>query len=316
MWDFPLFPEQASSLASQVDDLFLFELAVAAFMTMLICLLIVSFAVIYRRRSRANRSSPPVSSRLMEVIWIGVPLLLGLVMFAWGARLFFKIYQPPGDALEIAVVGKQWMWHLQHPEGRAEINELHMPVGRPIKLTMISHDVIHSFYVPAFRVKQDVLPGRYTTMWFEPSKVGRYHLFCAEYCGTNHSTMRGSVTVMEPADFQSWLSLGGVGPSMAEEGERLFVQHHCAGCHRGSQTVHAPRLEGVFGRPVPILEGREVRFVTADATYIRDSILLPKAQIVAGYEPVMPSYKDLISEQDLLKIIAYIKSIGPEGRSP
>jgi cytochrome c oxidase subunit 2 len=316
MSDFPLFPEQASSLASQVDDLYLFELGIALFMTALICVLIVSFAVVYRRRSRANRSSPPVSSRLIEVIWIVVPLLLGLVMFAWGARLFFKQYQPPGDALDVAVVGKQWMWHVQHPEGRSEINELHMPLGRPIKLTMISHDVIHSFFVPAFRVKQDVLPGRYTTMWFEPSKLGRYHLFCAEYCGTNHSTMRGSVTVMEPADFQSWLSQGGVGPSMAEEGERLFVQHHCAGCHRGSQTVHAPRLEGVFGRPVPILEGREVRFVTADATYIRDSILLPKNQIVAGYEPVMPSYKDSISEQDLLKIIAYIKSIGPEGSAP
>jgi cytochrome c oxidase subunit 2 len=296
MSDFPLFPEQASSLASQVDDLYLFELGIAVFMTVLICLLIVSFAVVYRRRSRADRSSPPVASRLMEVIWIVVPLLLGLVMFAWGARLFFKQYQPP--------------------EGRSEINELHMPLGKPIKLTMISHDVIHSFYVPAFRVKQDVLPGRYTSMWFEPSKLGRYHLFCAEYCGTNHSTMRGSVTVMEPADFQSWLSQGGMGPSMAEEGERLFVQHHCAGCHRGSQTVHAPRLEGVFGRPVPILDGREARFVTADATYIRDSILLPKSQVVAGYEPVMPSYKDQISEQDLLKIIAYIKSIGPEGSAP
>jgi cytochrome c oxidase subunit II len=316
MWDFPLLPEQASSLARQVDELYLFELGIAGFFTALICLLIVGFAVVYRRRSQANRSNPPVASRLMEVIWIVVPLFLGLVMFAWGARLFFKQYQPPGDALDIAVVGKQWMWHLQHPEGRSEINELHIPVGRPIKLTLISHDVIHSFYVPAFRVKQDVLPGRYTSLWFEPSKVGRYHLFCAEYCGTNHSTMRGSVTVMEPADFQSWLSLGGVGPSMAEEGERLFVQHHCAGCHRGSQTVHAPKLEGVFGRPVPIQEGREARFVTADAAYIRDSILLPKAQVVAGYEPVMPSYKDLISEQDLLKIIAYIKSLGPEGRSP
>jgi cytochrome c oxidase subunit II len=316
MWDFPLLPEQASSLARQVDELYLFELGIAGFFTALICLMIVSFAVVYRRRSQVNRSNPPVANRLMEVIWIVVPLLLGLVMFAWGARLFFKEYQPPGDALDIAVVGKQWMWHLQHPEGRSEINELHVPVGRPIKLTLISHDVIHSFYVPAFRVKQDVLPGRYTTMWFEPSKVGRYHLFCAEYCGTNHSTMRGSVTVMEPADFQSWLSTGGVGPSMAEEGERLFVQHHCAGCHRGSQTVHAPKLEGVFGRPVPIQEGREARFVTADAAYIRDSILLPKAQVVAGYEPVMPSYKDLISEQDLMKIIAYIKSIGPEGRSP
>jgi cytochrome c oxidase subunit 2 len=316
MWDFPLFPEQASSLASQLDELYFFELAVAGFFTGLICLIIVSLAVVYRQRSRADRSNPPVTGGLMEVIWIVVPLLLGMVMFGWGMRLFFRQYQPPGDALDIAVVGKQWMWELQHPEGRSEINELHIPLGRPIKLTMISHDVIHSFYVPAFRVKQDVLPGRYTTMWFEPSKIGRYHLFCAEYCGTNHSTMRGSVTVMEPADFQSWLSLGGVGPSMAEEGERLFVQHHCAGCHRGSQTVHAPRLEGVFGRPVPILEGKEVRFVAADAAYIRDSILMPKAQIVAGYEPVMPSYKDQISEPDLLKIIAYIKSIGPEGTAP
>ena len=316
MWDFPLFPNQASSLARQVDEVFLFELAIAGFFTALICLLIVSFAVVYRRKARANRSRPPVASPIMEVIWIAVPSLLGLVMFIAGARLFFQLYQPPGDALEIAVVGKQWMWHLQHPEGRSEINELHVPLGRAVKLTLISHDVIHSFFVPAFRVKQDVLPGRYTSMWFEPTQLGRFHLFCAEYCGTNHSTMRGSVTVMEPSDFQSWLSSGGAGPSMAEEGERLFVQHHCAGCHRGSQTVHAPRLEGVFGRPVPIQVGRDVQFVTADAAYIRDSIFLPKAQVVAGYEPVMPSYKDQISEQDLLKIIAYIKSIGPEGSSP
>jgi cytochrome c oxidase subunit II len=316
MFDFPLFPDQASTMAREVDELYLFELGVAGFFTVLIFLLIVGFAVHYRRRSRADRSNPPTASKVMEVTWIVLPLVLGLVMFAWGARLFFKEYESPGDALDIAVVGKQWMWHLQHPEGRSEINELHLPVGKAVKLTMISHDVIHSFYVPAFRVKQDVLPGRYTTLWFEPARVGRYHLFCAEYCGTNHSAMRGSVTVMEPVDFQRWLSEGGVGPSMAEEGERLFVQHHCAGCHRGSQTVHAPRLEGVFGRPVPIQEGREVHFVKADASYIRDSILRPKAQIVAGYEPVMPSFQDQINEQDLLKIIAYIKSIGAEGSAP
>jgi cytochrome c oxidase subunit II len=314
MWNFPLFPEQASSLAGQVDALYLFELAIAGFFTVLIFLLIVSFAIRYRRRMRVNRSNPPTGSKLLEAVWIGVPLSLMLVMCGVGVVLFFKEYDPPGDALDIAVVGKQWMWHLQHPEWRSEINELHLPVGRAVKLTMISHDVIHSFYVPAFRVKQDVLPGRYTTMWFEPSKVGRYHLFCAEYCGTNHSTMRGSVTVMEPVDFERWLSEGGAGPSMAEEGERLFVQHHCAGCHRGSQTVHAPKLEGVFGRPVPIQEGREVRFVTADGAYIRDSILRPKAQVVAGYEPLMPSFQDQIAEQDLLKIIAYIKSIGAEGQ--
>jgi cytochrome c oxidase subunit 2 len=227
--------------------------------------------------------------------------------------LFFRVYEPPGDALEVSVVAKQWMWHLQHSEGRSEINELHIPLGRPVKLTMTSQDVIHSFFVPAFRVKQDVLPGRYTTLWFEPMLAGRYHLYCAEYCGTHHSSMGGWVSVLEPADFERWLSGGAVGASMATEGERLFVQHHCAGCHSGSQIVHAPRLEGVFGRPVPIQDGRDVRFVTADHTYIRDSILRPKAQVVAGYEPLMPSYQDQISEQDLLKIIAYIKSIGAEG---
>jgi cytochrome c oxidase subunit 2 len=313
MWNFPLFPDQASTMAGRVDTLYFFELAVAAFFTGLICVLIVSFAARYRQRRDVDRTNPPTGGKLMEVLWIGVPLVLGLVMFVWGANLFFQIYDAPGDALEVAVVGKQWMWYLQHPEGRSEINELHVPLGQPIKLNMTSQDVIHSFYVPAFRVKQDVLPGRYTSLWFEPTRLGRYHLYCAEYCGTNHSTMGGWVTVMEPVDFERWLTEGGVGPSMAEAGERLFVQHHCAGCHRGSQTVRAPKLEGVFGKPVPIQDGKDVRFETADTAYIRDSILRPKSKIVAGYEPLMPSYQDQISEPDLLRIIAYIKSIGAEG---
>ena len=296
-----------------MDALYVFELCFAAFFTILICILVVTFAARYRQHANVDRSNPPVANKRMEIVWVVVPLILCMVMFGWSTIIFFRIYEPPGNAIEIAVVAKQWMWKTQHSEGRSEINELHVPLGRPVKLNMISQDVIHSFYVPAFRVKQDVLPGRYTSLWFEPVRVGRYHLYCAEYCGTNHSTMGGWVTVMEPADFQSWLSQGGAGPSMAEEGERLFVQHHCAGCHRGSQTVSAPRLEGVYGRPVPIQEGRDVRFVTADSTYIRDSILRPKAQVVAGYEPVMPSFQDQISESDLLKIIAYIKSIGVEG---
>lgn len=315
MWNFPLFPDQASTMARHVDALYFFELGVAGFFTALICVLILTFAARYRQKAVVDRSNPPTGSKLMEVIWIGVPLALGMIMFVWGANVYFRIFDPPGDAIEVAVVGKQWMWYLQHAEGRSEINELHIPLGRPVRLTMTSQDVIHSFYVPAFRVKQDVLPGRYTSLWFEPTRVGRYHLYCAEYCGTNHSTMGGWVTVMEPVDYQRWLTEGGVGPSMAEEGARLFVQHHCAGCHRGSQTVKAPQLEGVFGKPVPIQNGKEVSFVTADTAYIRDSILMPKAQVVAGYEPLMPSYKDQISEPDLLKIIAYIKSIGAEGGS-
>ena len=200
-------------------------------------------------------------------------------MFIWGAILFFRMYDPPGDALEVYVVGKQWMWQLQHAEGRSEINELHVPLGRPIKLTMTSQDVIHSFYVPAFRVKQDVLPGRYTSLWFEPTQVGRYHLFCAEYCGTNHST-HGGLGRRSWSRSSSSVALAGGDRARRwpSEGERLFVQHHCAGCHRGSQIVKAPRLEGVFGRPVPIQEGNEVRFITADDRYIRDSILSPRSR--------------------------------------
>jgi cytochrome c oxidase subunit 2 len=313
MWDFPLFPEQASTMARHVDGLFLFELGIAGVLTVVICVLITTFAARYRQKAKVDRIRPPIANQALEAAWIIVPTVLGIGMFTWGAFLFFRIYDAPADALEVVVVAKQWMWHLQHAEGRAEINELHLPLGRPVKLRMTSQDVIHSFYVPAFRVKQDVLPGRYTTLWFEPVKAGRYHLYCAEYCGTYHSTMGGWITVMEPADFERWLSEAGSGPSMAEEGERLFVQHHCAGCHRGSQTIRAPRLEGIFGQPVPIQEGQNVRFVTADYSYIRDSILMPKAQVVAGYEPLMPSFKDQISEVDLLKIIAYIKSIGKEG---
>ena len=300
-------------MARQVDTLYFFELGIAGFLTVLICVLIITFAARYRQSAKVDRTRPPIANRALEAAWIIVPVIMGLGMFTWGAFLFFRIYDAPADALEIVVVAKQWMWHLQHAEGRAEINELHLPLGRPVKLLMTSQDVIHSFYVPAFRVKQDVLPERYTTLWFEPVKVGRYHLYCAEFCGTNHSTMGGWVTVMEPADFERWLSEAGSGPSMAEEGERLFVEHHCAGCHRGSQTIRAPRLEGIFGQPVPIQEGQTVRFVTADYSYVRDSILMPKAQVVAGYEPLMPSFKDQISEVDLLKIIAYIKSIGKEG---
>jgi cytochrome c oxidase subunit II len=310
MWNFPLFPDQGSTNAWHVDALSFFEFAIAAFFTTLIFILIVSFAYRYRRGSKVDRSNPPIANFRMEVFWFGVPLAIGLVMFTWGAILFYRLYDPPSGALEVYVVGKQWMWKMQHSEGRAEINELHVPLGRPIKLIMTSEDVIHSFYVPAFRVKQDVLPGRNTSMWFEPTQVGRYHLFCAEYCGTNHSTMGGWVYAMEPTEFQQWLSQAGAGPSMADQGEKLFVQYHCAGCHRGSQIVNAPRLEGVFGRPVPIQEGNEVRFTLADDRYVRDSILRPKKEVVAGYLPVMPSFENQISEQDLFKIIAYIKSIG------
>jgi cytochrome c oxidase subunit II len=310
MWNFPLFPDQAAETAWEVDSVAFYEFAVAAFFTALIFLFIVTLATRYRRGAKVSRTDPPLHSRVMEVLWIGVPFLLETVMFIWAAFLFHRMYKPPGDAMEVYVVGKQWMWKTQHYEGRSEINELHVPLGQAVKLTMTSEDVIHSFYIPAFRIKQDVLPGRYTTMWFRPTKVGRYHLFCAEYCGTNHSGMVGSVEVMEPSEFQQWLTRAGTGPSMAEQGERLFVQYHCAGCHRGSQVVNAPRLEGVYGRPVPIQRGNDVTFTLADERYIRDSILEPRKEVVAGYQPLMPSFREQITEPDLLKILAYIKSIG------
>ncbi len=313
MWNFPLFPEQASSTAGRVDALYFFELGVVLFFTFFICFLVIFLALRYRRGTRVDRTNPPEKNVVIEAIWIGIPLVIAMVMFFWSAIVFFELYSPPADAYEISVIGKQWMWKLQHPEGKKEINVLHVPAGRPVKLNMISQDVIHSFYVPAFRIKQDVLPGRYTSTWFQPTQVGRYHLFCAEYCGTDHSVMGGWVEVMSPADYERWLQQGEGGQTMAQEGESLFVQHHCAGCHGASQTVHAPRLEGVFGGQVPIQDGNNVRFVTADDRYVRDSILLPKSQVVAGYEPVMPSYQDQISEEDLLKIIAYIKSIGRKG---
>lgn len=309
MWDFPVFPDQASTIAPKLDALMLFEIGVLAFFTVMIGLLVLGFCIRFRQGNAVDRSHPPTHSKAMEVVWIVIPLILSVVMYAWSTRLFFEQYEAPAGAAQIDVVGKQWMWYLQHPEGRSETNELHVPVGRPVKLKMTSQDVLHSFYIPAFRMKQDVLPGRYTSFWFEPTKVGVYDLFCAEYCGTNHSIMIGKVHVMEPDAYEAWLAEKGAGPSQADEGEKLFVQNHCAGCHRGSQIVHAPRLEGVYGKPVPIQVGSEVRFETADDTYIRDSILLPKDKVVAGYEPIMPSYKDQISEQDLLKIIAYIKSL-------
>jgi len=307
MWDFPLFPEQASTLAGWVDGVFFYSLAFTVFFTVLICVLILFFAVKYRRGSRADRSNPQTHNTTIEVIWIAIPTALSLVLFFAATYVYYRIYNPPADASEMYVLGKQWMWEVQHPEGRREINTLHVPVGRPVKLTMTSQDTIHSFYIPAFRIKQDVIPGRYSSMWFQPTKPGTFHLFCAEYCGTLHSGMVGKVVVMEPSAYQEWLQSGVSGESMAVEGKRLFTQYGCNGCHGRNATVRAPLLDGVYGHSVPLQSGE---VVTADERYIRDSILLPRSQVVAGYDPVMPTFEGHISEGDLLKIMSYIKSIG------
>ena len=321
MWDFPLFPERASTIAGRVDNVFFVLMAITVFFTFLIGFLVIFFAIRYRKGSQADRSHAFSTNLKLEAAWIGIPLVIVLGIFAIGTQVFVEMFIPPKDATPIYVVGKQWMWKVQHPQGRSEINEIHLPLGKPVRLIMTSQDVIHSFYIPAFRMKQDVLPGRLTSEWFEPSQVGRYHLFCAEYCGTEHSKMGGWAVVMEPADYERWLkgapdgSGGGssdAGPSMASTGSRLFEKYHCTGCHGANSEFRAPKLDGVYGGQVPIMaaNNKDVDFVTADDRYIRDSILLPKSQVVAGFNPVMPSYKDVLKEEELLQIMEYIKSIG------
>jgi cytochrome c oxidase subunit 2 len=309
MWtDFPLFPEKASTIAGGVDRLYFFLVAVGALFSIAIFTTIFIFALRYRRRHANQAAVPFHGSNTLEIVWSVIPLLITMVMFSWGASLYFQNSRAPDGAIEIYVVAKQWMWKLQHPEGLREINELHVPVGRPVRLIMTSQDVIHSFYIPAFRIKNDVLPNRYTTAWFEATKTGRYHLFCAEYCGTQHSGMGGTVVVMEPAEYEQWLSGGPVGESLAVAGERLFRRLGCTNCHSPETTgrTRGPLLVGLFGKPVPLTDGR---IVTADEAYVRESILNPRAKVVAGYPPDMPTFQGQVTEENLVELIAYIKSL-------
>lgn len=305
---FRLLPEQASTLAPSVDLLYFFLLGVATFFTVLIAVLIVYFSIKYRRGNRSvDRSHASDHSLRMEIIWMVVPLVFSMAIFTWGATLYYSEYRPPDSAMEIRVVGKQWMWKLQHPNGRREINELHVPVGQPVKLIMISEDVIHSMFVPAFRIKRDVLPGRYSSCWFEATRTGQFHLFCAEYCGTNHSRMVGRVIVMEPADYERWLSNANADQSPIVAGKRLFEELRCVSCHRPEGTTgRCPPLEGLFGREVKLADGSTV---SADETYLRESILRPAAKVVAGFEPLMPSYDSQVDEEQLIQLITYIKSL-------
>jgi len=311
MWNFPLHPDRASSLALHVDILFYAWLALAGVVTVAVLFLIVWFAVKYRHGSGANRALPPDAAlrrrnHRIEAAWIVTPLLLFMVMFGWAAVLYYAHAAAPANATEIYVVGKQWMWKLEHVGGQREIDELHVPVGRPVKLIMTSQDVIHSFFMPVFRIKQDVLPGRYTMLWFTATKPGDYHLFCSQYCGTEHAQMIGHVVVMEPAAFERWLESGNASQSMAQEGAARFRQYGCSGCHGPSASVHAPKLEGLFGRRVQLADGTST---IADERYIHDSVMLPRKDVVAGYEPIMPSFQGQIAEDDLLDIVEYIKSL-------
>jgi cytochrome c oxidase subunit 2 len=305
--ELPLFPVEASTIAPSVDHLLYFLLAVAVFFTLAIFFSIFYFAVKYRRRSESELPVVAHGGLTLEIAWTVIPFLLTMVMFVWGASVFFTISRPPDDAKQVYVVAKRWMWKLQHMEGQREINELHIPVGQAVKLTMTSEDVIHSFFVPAFRTKADVLPGRYTTTWFQPTKPGKYHLFCAQYCGTKHSAMIGWIYVMEPQDYQNWLS-GGTTGSLASNGEKLFQVLACANCHHLDSPGRCPNLRNLYGSRVELTDGK---VVTADEDYIRESILSPSAKIVAGYQNVMPTFQGLVTEENVLQLIEYIKSLTP-----
>jgi len=301
---FPLFPDQASASAQRVDALYFALLAISAFFAILIFALLIYFALRYRRGANVDRVIRRTDYLKLEMTWIVIPLLISFAIFGWAAKLYFDLKTPPGSALELYVVGKQWMWKIQHPNGVREIDELHIPVGRTIKLTMTSQDVIHSFFIPAFRVKQDVLPGRYTTEWFQPTKVGEYHLFCAEYCGTSHSGMLGKVVVMDPSDYERWLREGVARESMSASGELLYRKLSCGTCHKPGGR--GPDLAGLFSSQVK-LEGGEV--VTADRDYLRESIINPMGKIVQGYPRMMPTYRTQLTEDQVNEIIEYIKSM-------
>ena len=296
-----LFPEQASTAAPRVDALYSFIWWVTGFFTLLIFVLIVTFALKYRRRNKLAPGEVGTSYTL-ELAYTIIPFVLVMLIFFWGARVYFFIYRPPADALNVHVIGRQWMWKIQHENGKREINSLHVPLNQPVLLTIASQDVVHSFFVPAFRVKVDAVPGRYTKMWFTATKPGVYKLFCTEYCGTLHSAMIGAVTVMEPEEYQAWLTGTGADPAPADAGRELFTSLGCITCH-GSV---APTMAGLFGSTREFQDGSTT---VADENYLRESILDSTERVVTGYAPIMPSFRGQISEEQLMQLISYIKSL-------
>lgn len=300
----PLYPPSASSMAAPVDRLFLFLTLFSTLLTLLIAGLIIFFALKYRRKHPQQTGADLPTYNSLEIGWTLIPLAIAMVMFSWGAALYVRLSKPPAEAMTINVTGKQWMWKIEHPQGRKEINELHVPLNRPIRLVMTSQDVIHSFFIPAFRIKQDVLPGRFVSEWFTPTALGEYHLFCTQYCGTSHSRMIGRVIVMPPADYDAWAAGVGADQSPVALGAQLFERYGCASCH-GQQ---APSLAGLYGRKRHLTDGRTV---IADEDYIRESIINPRGKIAAGYAPIMPSFENQLTAEQLFQLIAYIKSLQP-----
>jgi cytochrome c oxidase subunit 2 len=305
----PLFPAQASSLAGEVDNLYFGVLAITAFFALLVAVLVIAFAVKYRDPT-GTRIGPPITGSIpLELAWTIIPFLISMGIFVWATLVFFHLIRPPDQTLEIYSTGKRWMWRFQHLEGQSEINELHVPRGRAVKVTFTSEDVLHSLYFPAFRVKADAIPGRYSAIWFTATQTGTFHLFCAEYCGTQHSGMIGSVIVMEPDDYQAWLS-GSTGQPLAARGEQLFQQLACVTCHLNDGSGRGPSLAGVYGTQTRLANGS---VVVVNDTYVRESILTPQSKLVAGYGPLMPTFQGQVSEESVMSIIAYIKSLPAAG---
>jgi len=303
----PFVPESASTISLKVDALYFFLCGVTLFFTLLISGVLTFFVIKYRRRTPYEIPRPIAGSHKLEMLWSIIPFFIAMSIFGWSAQLYFEQSRPPTNTSEVYVVAKQWMWKIQHTTGQREINELHVPTGRKIKLIMTSEDTIHDFFVPAFRMKADVLPGRYTTEWFEATKPGTYHLFCAEYCGMNHSGMIGSVVAMEPADFDNWLSGNSSQQSPAVAGQQLFQSLGCVSCHGANgEGGRGPALAGVFGRQVFLNTGQSLK---ADEAYLRESIVNPQAKLVSGFGPIMPTFQGQISEEQLLQILAFIKSL-------
>ena len=302
---FALNPEQASTIAPRVDQLYWFIVAVTAFFGILVTVLVLYFAVKYRTDDPTKIGARITGSIPLELAWSVIPFLVSIVIFAWAADVYFDLHRPPDQSLEIYSTGKRWMWKFQHLDGKSEINELHVPVGRPVKVTFTSEDVLHSLYFPAFRVKADAIPGRYSTVWFTATKVGEYHIFCAEYCGTKHSGMIGRVTVMEPTAYQAWLSGGTEGP-LSARGERLFTELACNTCHLSDGSGRGPSLVNKFGTQEQLATGA---VVNVDESYVRESILNPQAKLVAGYQPLMPTFQGLVNEESVMALIEYVKSL-------
>lgn len=301
-----LLPMQADQGASQVDAVALVVLAICSLLALGVLAVMLFFLIRYRAGNKVDRENPPETHLPLELSWIAGALLLSLVMFVLGARAYYDLRIIPEDTLEIEVIGRQWMWKIRHPSGRREINSLHVPLGTRVRLKMISRDVIHSFYLPEFRTKHDVLPGRYSYIWIEPEKLGTFTLACSEYCGTEHSEMRGEVVVVTPEEYDRWQSVAPLSP--VERGRRLYKKMACDSCHdyqNGEVTTGAPLLFGIYGRTVGLAGGGSVK---VDDDYVRRSILRPGAQVVAGFEPLMPTYEGRLSEEELLDLVAYIRS--------